>query len=171
MAYGPINGLHLFNDYDLGQRPSPESDLSSAGVSEPLLNWLIGAKGLKGQAAKSYLDSAGEEIKAAMITRKQQYDLFVLIYEFMKREVIRISDSDSNVEAYGRLDWDATDSRIKDVAVDLIYRGDYTQSSRKKVQQHIVDSDIEGLRAVISDKSVWPGVPDDRFNKRADYLR
>ncbi|WP_312597243.1 pesticin C-terminus-like muramidase [Stutzerimonas nitrititolerans] len=168
---GGASGVTIGRGYDLGQRPSPESDLSSAGVSEPLLNWLIGAKGLKGQAAKSYLDSAGEEIKSAMITRKQQYDLFVLIYEFMKREVIRISDSDSNVEAYGRLDWDATDSRIKDVAVDLIYRGDYTQSSRKKVQQHIVDSDIEGLRAVISDKSVWPGVPDDRFNKRADYLR
>lgn len=168
---GGASGVTIGRGYDLGQRPSPEGDLSSARVSEPLLSWLIGAKGLKGQAAKSYLDSAGEEIKTAIITRKQQYDLFIPIYEFMKGEVIRISGSDSNIEAYGRLDWDATDSRIQDVAVDLIYRGDYTQSSRKKVQQYIVDNDIEGLRAVISDKSVWPGVPDDRFNKRAEYLR
>ncbi|WP_369958372.1 pesticin C-terminus-like muramidase [Pseudomonas benzenivorans] len=168
---GGASGVTIGRGYDLGQRPNPETDLSSARISEPLFSWLIGAKGLKGQAAKDYLASASTEIKSTRITRKQQYDLFIPVYEFMKNEVIRISSSNSNIEEYGRLNWDATDSKIQDMAVDLIYRGDYTPNSRKIVQQHIVDNNIEELQKVMSDRTRWPSVPDDRFSKRSEYLR
>lgn len=89
----------------------------------------------------------------------------------MKSEIIRISGSPANIEEYGTLNWEATDSKIQDIAVDLIYRGDYTPNTRKLVQQHIVDNDLSGLSATMADDSKWPGVPSDRFNRRANYLR
>lgn len=165
------SGVTIGRGYDLGQRPNPEVDLTEAGVPEPLFSWLISAKGLKGQAAKSYLDAASEEIRQFQITRKQQYKLFIPVYEFMKSEVIRISGSPANIEDYGTLTWETTDSKIQDIAVDLIYRGDYTPNTRKLVQQHIVDNDLPALSTTIADSSKWPGVPSDRFNRRANYLR
>ncbi|QLC73181.1 hypothetical protein LPB260_20745 [Pseudomonas sp. LPB0260] len=165
------SGVTIGRGYDLGQRPNPEADLTEAGVPEPLFSWLIGAKGLKGQAAKTYLDGASDEIKKFQITRKQQYKLFIPVYEFMKSEVIRISGSPSNIESYGYLNWNDINSKIQDIAVDLIYRGDYTPSTRKLVQQHIVDNDLPALSTTIADNSKWPGVPSDRFNRRASYLR
>lgn len=72
---------------------------------------------------------------------------------------------------YSPLNWEAIDSKIQDITVDLIYRGDYTINSRTLVQQCIVNNNITALREVMSDRSSWPNVPDDRFNKRAEYLR
>lgn len=82
----------------------------------------------------------------------------------------RISSSNSNVVSYGGLNWENTNKKIQDIAVDLIYRGDYTPSSRKNVQQHIVDNDLNSLRTIMADQSKWPAVPADRFNRRATYL-
>ncbi|HET8688172.1 MAG TPA: hypothetical protein VFM18_16180, partial [Methanosarcina sp.] len=121
---GGVSGVTIGRGYDLGQRPNPEADLRAVGITEPLYSWLIGAKGLQGEAARNYLNRAGEEIRNTRITRKQQHDLFVPVYEAMKNAVIRISAQAENVRKYGRLNWDETQAKIKDTVVDLIYRGD-----------------------------------------------
>ncbi|MCQ4251608.1 hypothetical protein NA644_20065 [Pseudomonas stutzeri] len=168
---GGVSGVTIGRGYDLGQRPNPEKDLSAAKIAEPLYSWLLGAKRLKGKAAKDYLSSANSVIREAKISRRQQYELFVPVYDFMKSEVIRISSSASNISSYGALNWEVTDKKIQDLAVDLIYRGDYTPASREKIQQYFVDNDIERLRTVMADRSKWLNVPEDRFNRRVDYLR
>lgn len=168
---GGVSGVTIGRGYDLGQRPNPETDLAEAKIPEPLKTWLIGAKGLKGNTARNYLRGATEEIRRSVINRKQQYELFLPIYEFMKNEVIRISGSSANTEEYGSLSWDTTNNKIQDIAVDLIYRGDYTPTTRTYVQKHIVDNNLENLREVISDRSKWASVPQDRFNKRVEFLR
>lgn len=168
---GGVSGVTIGRGYDLGQRPHPEKDLSAAKIAEPLYSWLLGAKRLKGQAARDYLSSANSAIRESKISRKQQYDLFVPVYDFMRSEVIRISNSPSNIISYGPLNWDATDKKIQDIVIDLIYRGDYTPASREKVQQYLVDNDTEGLREVMADRSKWLNVPEDRFNRRVEYLR
>lgn len=89
----------------------------------------------------------------------------------MRSEIIRISGTPANIEEYGILNWEEINGKIQDIAVDLIFRGNYTINSRKLVQQHIIDNDPLALREVISDKLKWPKVPDDRFNRRAEYLR
>ena len=167
---GGASGVTIGRGYDLGQRPHPEQDLAATKISEPLYSWLLGAKGLKGETAKNYLNSATPDIRKIKISRKQQYDLFNKVYDFMKSEVIRISGSNSNVVSYGTLNWETTHKKIQDIAVDLIYRGDYTSSSRETVQQHIVNNDLNRLRTTMADQSKWPAVPEDRFNRRAAYL-
>jgi hypothetical protein len=168
---GGVSGITIGRGYDLGQRPNPESDLAAVGISEPLLGWLLGAKGLSGNAARNYLQSASPEIRKIFITRKQQYQLFVPIYEFMKSEVIRISDKSDAINLYGRLNWDSTNPKIQDMAIDLIYRGDYTGDSRALIQRHMTDNNLSAFSGVIGDRSKWGNVPEDRFNRRVDYLR
>lgn len=168
---GGVSGVTIGRGYDLGQRPSPENDLASVGIKEPLLSWLLGAKGLSGTEARNYLNTASQEIRKTFITRKQQYQLFVPVYEFMKSEVIRISDKDDAVALYGRLNWDSLDPKIQDLAVDLIYRGDYTGNSRSLIQRHMTNNNLSAFSSVLCDRSKWGNVPEDRFNKRVDYLR
>jgi hypothetical protein len=168
---GGVSGITIGRGYDLGQRPNPETDLVSVGIKEPLLGWLLGSKGLSGSEASNYLNNASQEIRKTFITRKQQYELFVPVYEFMKSEVIRISDKDDAVALYGRLNWDSLDSKIQDMAVDLIYRGDYTGASRSFIQRHMTSNNLSAFSDVIRDSSKWGNVPEDRFNRRVDYLR
>ncbi|WP_392892686.1 hypothetical protein ACF6ZU_12145 [Pseudomonas migulae] len=168
---GGVSGVTIGRGYDLGQRPNPESDLAAVGIKEPLLGWLLGAKGLSGSAARNYLQSASPEIRKIFITRKQQHQLFVPIYEFMKSEVVRISDKTDAINLYGRLNWDSTNPRIQDMAIDLIYRGDYTGDSRALIQRHMTDNNLSAFSDVIGDRSKWGNVPEDRFNRRVDYLR
>jgi hypothetical protein len=145
--------------------------LLSAGIAEPLYSWLIGAKGLKGQAAKSYMDGASAEIKATIITRRQQYDLFIPVYEFMKAEVLRISRKKDVEKLYGEVKWETLNEKIKDMSIDLIYRGDYTGETRKVIQRFIAENDLAGFADSICARDNWVSVPADRFNKRAHYIR
>lgn len=168
---GSVSGVTIGRGYDLGQRPNPETDLAAVGVAEPLFSWLIGAKGLSGAAARNYLNSASPEIRKTFITRKQQYQLFITVYEFMKSEVIRISGKNTVTTLYGNLNWDATDPKIQDMAIDLIYRGDYTGDARALIQRHMTDNNLSAFSNVINDQSKWSNVPAQRFNDRVDYLR
>jgi hypothetical protein len=167
---GGASGITIGRGYDLGQRPNPQSDLSAVGIREPLLSWLIGAKGLSGTAARNYLNSASQEIKSTFITRKQQYKLFESVYEAKKNEVITISGGVYNVGTYGALNWGVINPKIQDMIVDLIYRGDYIPSTREKVQRPFVENNLAELKSVMSDQSNWSSVPQDRFVKRKNYL-
>ena len=168
---GGASGVTIGRGYDLGQRPDPLPDLLSAGITEPLLSWLVGAKGLKGQAAKNYFDDASAEIKNTFISRKQQYDLFMLVYEFMKREVLRILQKDDVLRAYGEVYWEVLHHKIKDVTIDLICRGDYTGETRKIIQSFLAGNDKINFSRAINARENWPSVPADRFNKRAEFMR
>ncbi|MEB0043693.1 MULTISPECIES: hypothetical protein [unclassified Pseudomonas] len=167
---GGASGITIGRGYDLGQRPNPEIDLVSAGISEPLLGWLLGAKGLSGQAAQAYLGGATAGIKNSVISRKQQYELFLPVYDEMKKNVLRISSDKRLLSDYGSLDWNNTHPKIQDVTVDLIYRGDYTAPSRAYIQRSIVENNFPAFCQIIRDRSRWPNVPPDRFNRRALYL-
>ncbi|WP_256564106.1 hypothetical protein [Pseudomonas sp. ok602] len=120
--------------------------------------------------AKNYMDRASSEIKNITISRKQQHDLFLPIYESMVSEVLRISKSTEALEKYGALNWSNTNKKIQDVTVDLIYRGDYTRDTRIFLQTHIINNDIPRFSETIRSRSNWPTVPLDRFNKRSQHL-
>lgn len=50
------------------------------------------------------------------------------------------------------------------------FRGDYTDETRKLIQTHIAKNDFEKFKDVMSDKSKWPTVPTDRFDRRKKFL-
>lgn len=168
---GGASGITIGRGYDLGQNKNAEADLAAANIPEPLFSWLIGAKGLRGQAARNYLKAASPEIKRFSISRKQQHDLFIPVYEFMKSEVIRISEKLSKNREYGALNWDAIEKRIQNLIVDLRYRGDYDADARLLLQRHFVENDLPRLLNIMSNRLNWPNVPSDRFNRRIRHLR
>jgi hypothetical protein len=168
---GGASGITIGRGYDLGQQHNASRDLQDINLPEPLFSWLVQSAGLSGGDANSRFSNANNEIRQQVITRKQQHDLFEKVYTFYESEVIRISNSASNIRDYGRVDWSTTDQKIKDIFVDLRYRGDYTVSHREDVQQYLVDNDLDGLRNAISDRNIWRNVPTDRFQRRVDYLR
>jgi len=167
---GGASGITIGRGYDLGQNKNAEADLAAANIPEPLYSWLIGAKGLHGQAARNYLKAASAEIKRFSISRKQQHELFKPVYEFMESEVLRISGNPGTTDKYGTLNWSLTHNAIKDLIIDLKYRGDYDNRSRALLQRHITNNDINKLYSVISAPSNWPNVPSDRFNRRINHI-
>ena len=66
--------------------------------------------------------------------------------------------------------WDELPDSIRDLVVDLKYRGDYTDGSRKHIQALIVAKDVTGLAKVMADRAIWKNVPPDRFERRKAFM-
>jgi hypothetical protein len=74
------------------------------------------------------------------------------------------------VDTYGKTDWDTLNPILKEVLVDLKFRGDYTPASRKLIQSFVAKNDFESFKSVLQNKKNWPNVPEDRFERRSKYL-
>lgn len=170
---GGASGITLGRGYDLGQRVSTlANDLAAVGITGEFYDWLMGARGLRGDVAKKYLENARQEIRQTTITRRQQHDLFLPIYDAKRDEVIEISAQPSNVRDYGTLTWGDLDTRLQDMVVDLIYRGDYRKSIREHVQKAIVENDIITFRKALNNRGIWlKNLPEDRYQRRINYMR
>ncbi|MDC0713150.1 pesticin C-terminus-like muramidase [Stigmatella sp. ncwal1] len=171
---GGASGVTIGRGYDMKGRSEEtiRSDLTAAGVPQADAELLAKGAGLTGKEASDF--TKREDVAAIEITPAAQKELFSKVYDHYESEVKRISNKDDAVAKYGSVDFDNLDPAIKDVAVDLIYRGDYTSSTRKEIQSHIVNNDLQGLYDVLSDESKMTGdwgVPQDRFERRRDYLK
>lgn len=171
---GGASGVTIGRGYDMKHRSAETviSDLTAAGVPQADAEVLAQGAGLEGQAAADFI--AREDIRNLEITPLAQKNLFSAVYDHYASEVRRISEKPDTVAKYGSVDWDNLDPAIMDVAVDLIYRGDYTTATRESVQPLIVANDLQGLHDLLADESRMTGdwgVPQDRFERRRDYLR
>jgi hypothetical protein len=157
----------------MGQRESSDArdDLVTAGVSDEVAMRLSGAAGLIGVSAIAYI--LDNRLDALEITPAQQRELFGRVYAELEADVIRICGKVDVVQRYGRTDWHNLHPKIRDVVVDLRYRGDYTPTTRRRVQPLIVANDLDGMRKLMAESAYWcstHGVPRDRFKRRHDYL-
>ncbi|MEX0729512.1 MAG: hypothetical protein WED00_03675 [Aquisalimonadaceae bacterium] len=50
------------------------------------------------------------------------------------------------------------------------FRGDYTPAARAHLQDSIVENDFDGFLERMRDRSLWPLVPRDRFQRRVRFL-
>jgi hypothetical protein len=171
---GGASGVTIGRGYDMKGRSEEtvRSDLIAAGVPDADAELLAQGAGLSGKKASDF--TKREDVAAIEISPAAQKELFTKVYDHYESEVKRISSKDDTVAKYGSVDFDKLDPAIKDVAVDLLYRGDYTSSTRKEIQQHLVNNDLQGLYDVLSDESKMTGdwgVPQDRFERRRDYLK
>ncbi|WP_225414543.1 pesticin C-terminus-like muramidase [Stigmatella hybrida] len=171
---GGASGVTVGRGYDMKGRSEEtvRSDLIAAGVPDADAELLAQGAGLEGKAASDF--TKREDVAAIEITPAAQKELFTKVYDHYESEVERISNKDDTVAKYGSVDFDNLDPAIKDVAVDLLYRGDYKPSTRTEIQQHLVNNDLQGLHDLLADESKMTGdwgVPQDRFERRRDYLQ
>jgi hypothetical protein len=89
----------------------------------------------------------------------------------MEKDVRRICEKRDVIEAYGATDWDALHPKIKNMLVDLRYRGDYTPNIRSLLQEYVANNDLARFSSVIKNRSNWPQtLPSDRFLRRSRYI-
>lgn len=162
------SGLTIGRGYDMKEKSKAQikKDLMAAGLSEADAELYAGGAGLSGAAAKKYI----ADHKLVEITPQQQKALFAISYASAEADVKRICEKADVVKAYGATDWDKLNPAIKDLLVDLRYRGDYTGATRANIQALVAKNDVKGLAAVVADESKWPGVPKDRFDRRKNLM-
>ena len=158
----------------MGRRSRTEivSDLSASGVSSAKARMFALTNGRKGKQAKDLIKET--RLDSLEITPREQKALFLLTYRELEGDVMRICRKVDVVEKYGALEWDGLDPVIRDVLVDLRYRGDYTGATREKVQPVAVKNSQYAFARVLSDEDYWVrqrGVPRDRFRRRRRYVQ
>lgn len=117
-----LSGVTIGRGYDLGNRNREEvyNDLTEAGVSDEIAHKISLGHGLKGDAAKDFVNV--HKAKIGQLTAEQQISLFMIIYPlYVERARSNYNKwTRSEVDAIG---WDRLDQVIRDVLVDFVYQG------------------------------------------------
>lgn len=175
---GGASGVTIGRGYDLGAhtRAKIVEDLTATGVREADASKYAAAAGLKGNEAKTWLAKHKHDL--VEITAEQQEELFETTYEEHLDDVKRISGRYAKNKAKPgksaaafEVDFDHVHPVIKDILVDLRYRGDYTPATRKHVQPAAIANDLVEMAAIMADPSLWNQVPRDRFERRKRYMQ
>ncbi|MBQ4839626.1 pesticin C-terminus-like muramidase [Pseudoalteromonas luteoviolacea] len=164
------SGLTIGRGFDLKHRSAQQivEQLLQAGVAFDDAHKLAKASGLHGSEAKEFIAEHG--LQGFEVSPKEQVNLFEQTYEVMAKDVKRICDKADCVEVYGPVDWVNLHHKIKDILIDLRYRGDYTPATRKRIQRYVAQNDLQAFSKEMSDKELWHKVPIERFKQRLAYL-
>jgi hypothetical protein len=75
------------------------------------------------------------------------------------------------VKLYGKADWNNLHPAIKEVLIDLQFRGDYTPETRKRIiHRAVTDNYFNVFYFLMKDRKNWKNVPKDRFERRVKFL-
>lgn len=163
-------GLTVGRGYDMKTKSAVTiyKDLIKAGVESKKAEKLKLAAKLFGASASQYI--IDNDLLDLQISPEAQKVLFKISYDIESGEVKRICSKSDVVLAYGKTDWDKLNNSMKDITIDLKFRGDYTSFARKQIQKSIADSDLKAFKNVLQDETKWPNVPSDRFKRRSKFL-
>jgi len=132
------SGITIGRGYDLGQHGAAEirTLLTRIGLKKSEVDLLAGAAGLQlvngaGGSVTPYYNAHRAEIDAITLTREQQYLIYLETYKTIEAEAERryntfVIGSQGNGSGTA---WNNLDSKIRDVIVDLNYRGDFRNIS------------------------------------------
>ena len=141
-------------------------DLTSSGLEPESAEILSGGAGLSGTRARNFISGHGlPEISSTV-----EENLFSLVWGQMEDDVERLVSKPDVVERYGATDWETLNPVIRDIVVDLRFRGDFTPRTRTFLQSSIVANDLSAFAMFLSDRSLWQNVPRQRFEQRMKYL-
>ncbi|MCP3852922.1 MAG: hypothetical protein GY694_22240 [Gammaproteobacteria bacterium] len=167
------SGLTIGRGYDMKTKNSIKitQDLLASGVPQKDAAVLAKAAGLSGQMAKNFVKT--NKLEKYEITQQQQVKLFQISYKEEEAETKRLCTKADVQTKYGNCNWSLLDSAMKQVLVDLKFRGDYTGSTRKFLQKHVVENDTKEFLKALSDKTNWltQRVPADRFQRRVTFFK
>lgn len=164
------SGLTVGRGYDMKEKTQKKisEDMTAIGLAQTQADTIKKAAGLSGTSAGSFV--VENDLLDFQLTPEQQLALFKISYDGLVKDVKRISADAANVSEYGSVNWENLNSIIKDITVDLRFRGDYTKTSRKNIQKSIADNDLKEFKKQLKDSTKWSGVPQDRFDRRVKFL-
>jgi hypothetical protein len=135
-------------------------DLFQAGMELTLAKEYARAAGLTSSAARRFL----KESKLPDISADVEKRLFENDYLLHVDDTARIRKFNS-CESWYRLN-----PAIREVLVDLRYRGDLTNRSISFIWEAVARNDVERFAEKISDRAHWKKVPKERFRRRVEFL-
>ena len=159
------SGITIGRGYDLKQHSEAEilRDFTASGLTKEQATLFSSVRHLSGEEARTFIAQAG----LPELSSDQEQALFQISWDSALRDVQRISNQPLVVQAYGQIDWATIEPAVRDLLVDLRYRGDYTPHTRSLVQAAAATNDLESLSEVLNNRKLWPQVPPDRFERRA----
>ncbi len=164
------SGLTVGRGYDLKLKSAAQvkMDLTRAKLEQAHIDVLAKAVGLSGSRAERFI--VDNDLLDFQVTPQAQLTLFNISYALESSEVIRISSKKDVINLYGELQWDTIHYGIKDILVDLKFRGDYTPAARRFIQEPAASNNLESFKKLISDQTRWKQVPADRFSRRSKFI-
>jgi hypothetical protein len=167
------SGVTVGRGYDMKMRMYGQivQHMTTAGVPANWRDALGKASGKAGPTAKKYIQ---DHLKGFELTFDQQKRLFDIVYaekEAYARHLATKPDVVDKYKSFGTTSWENLNPLIRGVLIDLTFRGDYTSATRKHIQPFVAANDVRGFAAAMLDRSLWPSVPSDRFNRRAALVR
>ena len=170
---GSTSGLTIGRGYDMKSKNAVKinRDLISAGLPQKEAILLSKAAGLSGSTAKAFIVT--NKLDKFEITQQVQVKLFEISYKEEESEAKRLCTKADVVAKYGQCNWLTLDPAIKQILVDLKFRGDYTGSVRKFLQKHVVANDTKQFLKALTDRTNWLQlrVPQDRFQRRVTFFK
>ena len=163
------SGLTLGRGYDMKERTrsAVRDHLREVGLDPAMAALLSQAAGRSGPGAEEFI--AENDLEDFEISVLQQIALFDIVYGEIEADARRLATKSDVTRVYGATDWAALDPAIRDMLIDLRFRGDYTPGCRRFLQRHVAANDLEAFAAEIANRDRWPNVPPDRFNRRRDF--
>ena len=163
------SGLTIGRGYDMKLRSKSQvrDDLVAAGLDSAQAALISQAAGMKGDQAEEFIEE--NDLEDFEVSGDAQLTLFTAEYARQEADTRRLSTKADVTRAYGATDWDALDTTIKQVLIDLRFRGDYTPSCRRFLQVHVANNDLAAFAGEIEKQANWPNVPRDRFNRRKEF--
>lgn len=164
------SGATIGRGYDMKLKSSSKvkADLMAAGLDQETAAKLSVCAGKSGDAAKKFITD--NKLDSIEISEEVQVKLFEISYLAEEAEVRRITQKPDVQKKYGKASWTDIHPSVKQILVDLKFRGDYTPNSRVLIQKAVMDNDLRELKRILSNKKYWPNVPTDRFQRRVNYV-
>jgi len=178
---GNSSGVTIGPGYDMKARNTTdvEADLLAAGIPTAVARQLAGGAGKSGDTAKAWI-RANFPGHDAVITVEASSNLFLHVYPTYS-ELVRRKVS----EKWGA-DWDQLPIRMKEVLVDLAFRGDMSRFKEgvtrheRLIEPPVVANDFATFRRLITDYEYWQantnlprmrdGSPNGRITARGRWL-
>ncbi|MGF1751763.1 pesticin C-terminus-like muramidase, partial [Vibrio cionasavignyae] len=186
------SGITFGRGLDLGSRNQVDVEqifsnvrINCKPLSHSLLEWLKEGAGLKGQNAYNHYKNIDDQVPKIEqeLTRKQQHFLFLEIYPSYVKETERLltkADVRSFFDKESVIVWSELPRNIREVLVDITYRGDNRSSSRKMNVPSLVtdiNDKLSGSKSkfylLMKDKKVWVDnfkVDNNRYKARYKAL-
>ena len=169
------SGLTLDGGYDCWLKSQSKilGDLISARLPRKVAYHFSHASGLRGRCAKQWLENS--EYSQFEMSPEQQNKLFSISYAEMEESARKLYEKPDCCKEYGWiLTWDNLLQPIRDIIIDLRFRGDWTPKTRKWLAAAVKNNNLEVFAGAMSSWQYWRmrrRVPKDRFRRRKEFLK
>ncbi len=145
---GGVSGVTIGPGYDMGGRTAAaiRADLGVAGLPAASINRFVETAGKTGSAANRWVTDHGRNVPP--LTTDMSMALFNYVYP------IYVGYTRTIIGNWGG-NWDAYPQKMKEVLVDLRFRGDLANRHKPHLLPSITSADYRAFRAAIHDHTYW----------------